>query len=85
MVGKVGKIRVRAADLALKAGAGDLKRAVGVAGLEADGLAIGKTAVLGLELAIDQPVRGAEVVSIAGLGDDRDLELCAIPEVVVAG
>jgi hypothetical protein len=85
VVRKVGEIRVWAADLALEAGAGDLKRAVGAAGLEADDLAIGQAAVLGFELAVDQSVRGAEVITVAGLGDDGDLELGAIAEIMVAG
>ncbi|TCO32871.1 hypothetical protein EV652_104477 [Kribbella steppae] len=56
MVREVSKGRVGAADLALEAGAGDLKRAVCLAGLEADDLPVGEATVLGFELAIDQPV-----------------------------
>jgi hypothetical protein len=56
MVREVGQCRVRSADFPLEAGAGYLKRAVGVARLEADDLAIGEATILRFELAIDQPM-----------------------------
>ena len=84
MVRKIREVRAGPAHLALEAGAGDLKRAVGVAGFEANGLAIGETTILRLELAVDQPMGRTEVVAVARLANDRDLELGAVAEVVVA-
>jgi hypothetical protein len=83
VVWEVCEVGVGAADLTLQAGAGNFERAVGVTRLEAHDLAIGEATVFGLEFAIDQTVRRAEVVAVAGLGNDRDLELGAVAEIMV--
>jgi hypothetical protein len=70
------------ASVSAEAVGGYFERAVILTGFEGDDLSVRRPAVLCLELAVDQAVRRAEFTATAGLGDDRELDLGAVAEVV---